>query len=430
MNSPDDNQSSALDGNISNSSEGYFTAIPAEGIPINLSHAFKSYSANRKYTLYSLASDIIQGETLATLPDVVLDNSGKECFWLDVSRPSNDDLIALFHRFRIHPLTLEDIQLLDNREKCEIFEEYLFMCVRTCNDIRNRADQASLGPVSGGFGLAGETGDSEAGIRKLSLATVGSTYPPFATVDTGTLYILLYKNFLLTIHHEESPHIRRVLRKMYSLRKGVKLTADWIAYWLLDEVVDEFGPSILALQEEIDRIDEVVLFLSGRADTGHDQTWMLRHIGTARKRVTCLIRLLKPKTDILRLLTKRTPGFMRPHTVIYLRDVNDHVLTDLQNLDQYTETLNRSHNNYLAQISIELNEASNRMNQVMKTLTGVAALLLPLNLISGVWGMNVPVPGQAGVDSFSQLVPFFSIILIMMILTAGLFFFGSRRDWW
>lgn len=384
---------------------------PVESIPIAFSQAFKSYSRAHRFTYYSQSTDIIQSDDLSELP---LDTPGREkeqeCFWLDLSRPTQEEMLELFRRFAIHPLTLEDIQLADNREKCEMFEKYIFICIRTCE------------PKPMALNVLDE-GHAAASSRRASVASTKSAY----NAANGSLYILLFKGHVVSIHHEDLPHVRRVLRRMYALRKGTKLTADWLTYWLLDDTVDEFAPAMNSLQEEVDRIDEVVLFLSGGQ---HNQTDMLRRIGTARKRVTHLMRLLKPKTEIMRILTKRCPDHMRPHTLIYLRDVNDHVLTNLQNLEQYSETLNRSHNNYLAQISIELNEASNRMNQVMKTLTGVAALLLPLNLISGIWGMNVPVPGQAGISTFRELLPFFTIIITMLALTGGLFFFGNRRDWW
>jgi magnesium transporter len=196
-------------------------------------------------------------------------------------------------------------------------------------------------------------------------------------------------------------------------------------YSLLDDTVDEFLPQMQNLELEVDTIDELVLFL-----THSEQSDMLRRIGRARKRVTHLQRLLKPKIEILKILTKRCPEFLREHTLIYLRDVNDHVLTDIQNLEQYSETLNRSHSNYLAHISIELNEASNRMNIVMKKLTAAAALVLPLSLVSGIWGMNVAVPGQPGIDGWVPLIPFFIIVFLMMVMMAVMYYIGHYNDWW
>jgi magnesium transporter len=363
--------------------------------PSIFSKAFQNYDPQAKYTYYATGTDIRQAWTIEGLlrseerPADFL--SGEiEPFWLDVFSPSIDDLSQLARTFGVHPLTVEDVQMGDSREKCEIFEKYLLLCIQTCGQI-----------------------------RRTSLDNDEST--------PETLYILVFQKYIISVHQQPIPHIRRVLRRLYGLRSShhLSLTADWVMYSLLDDAVDEFQPQMQTLQHEVDTIDELVLFL-----THTEQHDMLRRIGRARKRLTHLLRLLKPKTEILKVLTKRCPDYLCEHTIIYLRDVNDHVLTNLQNLDQYAETLNRSHSNYLAQISIELNEASNRMNIVMKKLTAAAALVLPLSLISGIWGMNVPVPGQSGIEGFAPLLPFFAIVLFMCVLMGAMYYIGHKHDWW
>ena len=363
--------------------------------PSLFSKAFQNYDPQAKYTYYATGTDIRQAWTIEGLlrseerPADFLSGEA-EPFWLDVFSPSIDDLSQLARTFGVHPLTVEDVQMGDIREKCEIFEKYILLCIQTCDQIRKTS-------------LDGDESTPE------------------------TLYILVFQKYIISVHQQPIPHIRRVLRRLYGLRSShhLSLTADWVMYSLLDDAVDEFQPQMQTLQHEVDTIDELVLFL-----THTEQHDMLRRIGRARKRLTHLLRLLKPKTEILKVLTKRCPEYLREHTIIYLRDVNDHVLTNLQNLDQYAETLNRSHSNYLAQISIELNEASNRMNIVMKKLTAAAALVLPLSLISGIWGMNVPVPGQSNVEGFAPLIPFFAIVLFMCVLMGAMYYIGHKHDWW
>lgn len=372
--------------------------------PALFSKAFQSYSPTIKYSYYSQRTDLRQAWSLETLlaegeSEASLFET-EDAFWIDVVAPSVDDLARLAHTFGVHPLSTEDIQMADMREKCEVFERYLFLCLQTC-------DQRYLARAMG------------SGPRRPSVDSGSSI-----SLSPATMYILVFGRYILSVHHTPIPHIRRVLRRLYALRGSTRLSGDWIMYSLLDDAVDEFSPQMSLLQTEVDSIDDLVLFLSH-----NEQSDMLRRIGRARKRVTHLLRLLKPKTEILRALTKRASDYLQPHTLIYLRDVSDHVLTALQNLEQYGETLNRSHSNYLAQISIELNEASNRMNIVMKKLTAAAALVLPLSLISGIWGMNVPVPFQPDIQPY-QLVPFFGIILGMVVLTVIMYMIGRHNDWW
>ena len=79
---------------------------------------------------------------------------------------------------------------------------------------------------------------------------------------------------------------------------------------------------------------------------------------------------------------------------LYLGDILDHIVTMVQNTNHYEAVISRAHGNYLAKISIELTETSNRTNDVVAKLSALASVLVPLNVVTGLWGMNVPVPGQ------------------------------------
>jgi len=111
---------------------------------------------------------------------------------------------------------------------------------------------------------------------------------------------------------------------------------------------------------------------------------MLRRIGEARKRVTALLRLVTDKSEIIKNLIKRintlTPN---SNNLLYLSDVQDHVITMVQNLHHFEETLIRAHSNYLAQINIEITLATNDTNDIANKLSVLGTVFLPLSLISG-----------------------------------------------
>lgn len=389
------------------------------------SKAFRAYVADRKYTLYSQESDILQDESFATLLKRRAQDD-HSTFWLDVTGPSLEDLNEIAQHFQIHPLTIEDISLRDNREKCEVFDRYYFLCFRTCDQ---PLPFGCSGAYSNGFASSNSNNNS-------------TDFRP------ATMFLLVFPNHIISFHHEPSQHVKRVLKRMYSLiddgatigdfsnnventnnTTNIKLSPDWIMYSFLDDTVDEFVPFLLSLEQEVDAIDEIILFLEHC-----EQSDMLRRIGNSRKRVTSLLRLLRPKIEILKSLTKRCSDLLQPGTMVYLRDVNDHVLSSLQLLEKQSETLNRSHSNYIAQLTLELNEASNRMNLVMKKLTVAAAIMLPVSVISGVWGMNVPVPfgvdGAGKLTPIKELGPFATICTSMLVLVFSFLFFGSRHKWW
>lgn len=270
----------------------------------------------------------------------------------------------------------------DGREKTERFEKYIFICVRTCDT-----------------GKALET-----------------------PTEAHRLFILLFKDHLITIHSKPIRQLKNVLRRVNPLKNVLSITSDWFVYALLDDVVDEFMPGIKSMEFEVEAIDDLVLFLKRT-----NQTEMLRRIGRARNQVNQLIRLLKPKNEIINILTKRHVQKFQEHTLLYLRDTQDHLMTMIQNLEQNSETLNRSHNNYLAQISIELAEMSNRMNLQVKILTQVTSLALPFAIMGGLWGMNVVVPFEivnGSMATWDMLLPFWFLVILSIALSIGFWFLG------
>jgi magnesium transporter len=140
----------------------------------------------------------------------------------------------------------------------------------------------------------------------------------------------------------------------------------------------------------------------------------LRKIGTVRRNVMALMRLLGGKADVLRGFTKRcnenykvTP---RMDIGLYLGDIQDHVVTMMNNLGHFEKMLSRSHSNYLAQLSIDGILQGTSTNKRLNKITLLASIIVPLNVITGLFGMNVRVPWYAGDD----LNAFFGILAIML----------------
>ncbi|KAG8780679.1 CorA metal ion transporter [Serendipita sp. 398] len=129
-----------------------------------------------------------------------------------------------------------------------------------------------------------------------------------------------------------------------------------------------------------------------------------------------LLRLMGNKADVVKGLAKRCNEnwSMAPKSDIglYLSDIQDHLITMTQSLNHYEKLLSRSHSNYLAQISIEMTDANNQINDVLSRLTALGTILIPMNLITGLWGMNVHVPGQnvSGYGWFIGIICFLVVI--------------------
>lgn len=186
-----------------------------------------------------------------------------------------------------------------------------------------------------------------------------------------------------------------------------------------DDIVDSFAPPIHDIEQEADVIEDQI-FVARSEDL--DQ--LLRQIGACRKRVTVLTRLLGGKADVIKGFAKRcnesyhvTP---RGEIGLYLGDIQDHVVTMMSNLGHFENVLSRSHGNYLAQLSVDHIRQGNRANEVLSKITLLASILVPLNLICGLFGMNVEVPGKNvdGLEWFFGILGVIGIFVIFSLVVA------------
>ncbi|KAJ3772146.1 hypothetical protein FB446DRAFT_689752 [Lentinula raphanica] len=282
------------------------------------------------------------------------DDPESSTWWLDVLSPTDEEMKMLSKVFGIHPLTTEDILMEETREKIELFRNYYLVCFRSF-------DQDSYSP----------------------------TY-----LEPLNMYIIVFREGTLSFHFRPTPHPSSVRRRIKQLKDYISVTSDWISYALIDDITDAFGPLIQSIEYEVDSIDELVLILKDSTE----QTDMLRRIGTCRKKVMGLLRLMGNKADVVKGLAKRCNENWQVAPTsdigLYLSDIQDHLITMTQSLNHYEKILSRSHSNYLAQISIEMTDANNQINDVLSKLTALGTVLIPMNLVTGLWGMNVHVPGQ------------------------------------
>lgn len=351
----------------------------------------KDQTANEtylKYTFYSEKTGLVKTSSLADVAGDQLAPILCSCvFWLDIYAASKEELKALSEIIRLHQLTVEDFEteLEDAREKCDVFEQYYSICIMAFQTDGKNIDY--LSPVN--------------------------------------LQILAFPGFVVTLHQEPLSFGRTLAKRirLLSARMGLG-TGDWIVYALLEDVIEQFTPAVRDIEVEVDSIDDLTLVL-----THNDQADMIHRIASIRKRLTRHIRLLASKVEVLRVITKRCASRFIEDAMIYLRDLQDHVIKMENNLYHYDETINRSHSNYLAQISIEISHTSNKLSDVMKKLTAAASVVLPWSLVSGIFGMNMHVPGASYSYHNGSWVPFATLFTVMSILSAALYVAGRKRDW-
>ncbi|KAK6463853.1 hypothetical protein DFJ63DRAFT_313156 [Scheffersomyces coipomensis] len=147
---------------------------------------------------------------------------------------------------------------------------------------------------------------------------------------------------------------------------------------------------------------------------------MLRRIGECRKRVMSVLRLLGSKADVIKGFSKRFSEAMaesnktpKAEIGMYLGDIQDHIVTMVQSLNHYEKLLARFHSNYLAQINIDMTKVNNDTNDVLGKITILGTIVLPINVVTGLWGMNCVVPGQ----EYDGLEWFWGIVGAMLLFS-------------
>ncbi|MFH7320773.1 magnesium/cobalt transporter CorA [Desulfurivibrio sp. D14AmB] len=236
--------------------------------------------------------------------------------------------------FNLHPLTIEDICNTTQRPKLDLFDDHLFLVVRT------------------------------------------QRYQPATrTLEPDQISLVLGPNFLLTFQ-EQSGELFAGVRQRLAGGKGRIRTMgpDYLAYALLDAVVDNYFTVLEQLGEEIENVEDEVI-------ANPEQTTIHR-IHLLKRELILLRKSVWPLREILgSLMRQDEQELIGEATNIYLRDLYDHTIQVIDTLETYRDVV-------AGLLDIYLSSLSNRMNEIMKVLTIFAAIFIPLTFIAGVYGMN------------------------------------------
>ncbi|CDO96559.1 unnamed protein product [Kluyveromyces dobzhanskii CBS 2104] len=456
-------------------------------------------------------------------PTVDLENPSP--FWLDILNPTEEEMKVVSKAFGIHPLTTEDIFLGEVREKVELFKDYYLVCFRSFDIVAERhirkkkqqqqqkqsdsesSDSDDDSPQSNWFkslfkskrrsSVARTVSSSNSSVQrkarkekeeieKYKRKSGDRRKPRAGELEPLNVYILVFRTGVLTFHFAPTPHPINVRRRARLLKDYLNVTADWIAYALIDDITDAFAPMIELIEDEVYDIEDAILKMhhtddSSDSDSGPDSEssdddsfyqfdrvsknttfsrrtksssssastrsssssastlnakniigWrkkgdMLRRIGECRKKVMGIVRLLGSKADVIKGFAKRCneQWEVAPRSEIgmYLGDIQDHIITMVSSLNHYEKLLSRSHSNYLAQINIDMTKVNNDMNDVLGKITILGTVVLPMNIVTGLWGMNVLVPGQEA----KSLTWFISIASFMVVAAYVAYVYTKRR---
>jgi magnesium transporter len=255
--------------------------------------------------------------------------------WINVEGVNRPEILEkLGQYYGIHPLALEDIMATDQRPKMDDFGDYLFIVLKM---ISYNGDNAGL--------------------------------------DMEQVSLVLGKNIVISFQEGRKGDVFDPLRERLRTAKGRirKMGADYLVYALMDSIVDNYFTVLEKLGEEIESIEEK-LVTDPTPDTLHLMHKLKRDMIFLRKSVW-------PLRELISGLERGESPLIAESTAIYLRDVYDHTIQVIDTIETFRDML-------AGMLDIYLSSVSNRLNSVMKVLTVIATIFMPLSFIVGLYGMN------------------------------------------
>lgn len=307
---------------------------------------------------------------------------GQTVRWINVDSLGDAETVRrIGAAFGLHPLALEDIVDAHQRPKVDAYEDHLLVVTRM-----------PLGDPARGAGAAE------------------------GRLETEQLAICLGRDFVVTFQEQPGDAFDPVRRRLRAADGQLRAQgADYLAYCLIDAALDAFFPLLEAYGEQVEDLEDQVVERPEISQMGriHD---LKRNLLTARRAVW-------PQREMLNALVRDESSFFGARSRIYLRDCYDHAIQLIDMIETYREIAS-------GLVDIHLSSVSNRMNEVMKVLTIIATIFIPLTFIVGVYGMNFdPAASPWNMPELGWRYGYPAVLLAMAAIAAGLVWAFWRRGW-
>ena len=289
---------------------------------------------NVSISLFDYNSGNFSETSIDDLNDLEKYKNNSNVTWINVVGLHNINILdKIGSIFDIHPLVLEDILNVSHNPKIEDYENFLFILVKMVNYKQNTN-----------------------------------------RLDIEQVSLIIGKNYIITFQ-EKNGDVFEPIRERIRTAKGMirKYSEDYLAYRILDSIIDNYFSVLENFDERIEDIEDQIL-------TQPDES-SLEEIHHLRKELIKLRRAVSPLREMIFTIEKEKFNFIQKTTFVYLRDLSDHIKQIIDTIENYREFIN-------GLLEVYLSNASHRMNEVVKLLTIISTIFIPLTFIVGIYGMN------------------------------------------
>ena len=311
-----------------------------------------------------------QEKEVNNVEEAVSFRSESSVTWLNIDGVHQPEIIEQIGKsFGVHPLVLEDIANTGQRPKMEDFDDYIFVVLRML-----RFDEKEN------------------------------------QTKTEQISMVLGPDFVVSFQEKEGD-VFDIIRERLRSNKGRirKMGADYLAYSLIDAIVDNYFMILEKLGEAIEEIEDK-LVTDPRSET-------LQVIHNLKRETVFLRKSVWPLREVISRLERSESPLINKSTFVYLRDVYDHTIQVMDSVETFRDMLS-------GMLDIYLSSVSNRMNEVMKVLTVIATIFIPLTFIAGIYGMNFKFMPELG-----QPWGYPAVLILMLTIAVVMLIYFRRKKW-
>ncbi len=291
--------------------------------------------------------------------------------WINIDGLHDVSIIEkIGQHFELHPLVLEDIVTTGQRPKIEDYETYIFIVLKML-----------------------------------------SYNMELNAIQSEQVSVVLGKNYVISFQESAGGDVFDTMRDRIRTSKGKirKMAADYLAYSLIDAVVDHYFLILERLTEQIEDLEDELVEASSN-ETG-------THIRALKRELIFLRKSVWPLREVVGALARTESDLVAKSTEPYLRDVYDHTVQVIDTVETFRD---------MASVMLEcyLSSISNRLNAIMKVLTVIATIFMPLTFITGIYGMNFKF-----MPELEWQYGYFFVWVVITVITGGMLFYFSRKKW-
>jgi magnesium transporter len=253
-------------------------------------------------------------------------------------------------------------------------------------------------------------------VLRMPVALPSAVDAPPSRLETEQVTMALGRDFVVTFQERPGDSFDPVRHRLRSPGGQIRERGpDYLVYALIDAAIDAFFPILEAYGEQVEELEDDVVAQPGNTQIARIHE-LKRNLMTAR-------RALWPLRDMVNALLREDSLLIEKQTLIYLRDCHDHVIQLIDMIETYREICS-------GLIEIHLSSVSNRMNEVMKVLTIIATIFIPLTFIVGVYGMNFdPTAGPLSMPELGWRYGYPGILVLMTLIAVGLLIWFRSKGW-